>query len=107
MRVLSGGRTKQLKSGMYFAAIKPDGEMDGLRQEMINEIGENNTKALSIEFALQNPEDFVSKATVEQMYPWIRSAKIDGESRRRTVVTFSESTIVEIVLKEELFFFYQ
>ncbi|VDM94041.1 unnamed protein product [Onchocerca ochengi] len=41
MRVLSGGRTKQLKSGMYFAAIKPDGEMDGLRQEMINEIGEN------------------------------------------------------------------
>ncbi|VDO45210.1 unnamed protein product [Brugia timori] len=41
--VSAGGRAShQLESGMYFAANNPNGEMDELRQQVINEINENN-----------------------------------------------------------------
>lgn len=40
--VSAGGRAShQLESGMYFAVNNPDGEMDELRQQIINEINEN------------------------------------------------------------------
>lgn len=45
--VSAGGRVShQLESGMYFAISNPNGEMDELRQQPINEINENNFEKL-------------------------------------------------------------
>ncbi|VDP14611.1 unnamed protein product [Onchocerca flexuosa] len=45
--VSAGGRAShQLETGMYFAANNPDSEMDELRQQIINEINENNFEKL-------------------------------------------------------------
>uniref|UniRef100_A0A915Q164 Uncharacterized protein n=1 Tax=Setaria digitata TaxID=48799 RepID=A0A915Q164_9BILA len=45
--VSAGGRVShQLETGMYFTANKPGGEMNELRQQVINEINENNFEKL-------------------------------------------------------------
>ncbi|VDM29848.1 unnamed protein product [Toxocara canis] len=47
----------------------------------------------------ENPERFVLEESVEQVYPWIRSAQVVDGSARQAVVVHSEGTNLEVILQ--------